>query len=1099
VGVSNGLFTVTLDFGGGVFTGQARWLEIAVRTNGSGAFTALQPRQELMPAPYALYATNAGAAAYAAMAGSALTASNTPWSGLTGVPAGFADGVDNDTTYTAGAGLQLVDAVLSAQFAGSGAANTVARSDHDHSGVYAPASHQHDAADVASGTLVDARLSTNVALRDAHQTFSGSNSFSGVLRATNAANQLTGTFTGDGAGLTNLNAAHLTGTVAEARIDGALARTNQVWPLVLAQHGPGSGLDADLLDGQHANAFAAAAHSHDAADISSGTLSDARLSANVALRGSSVTFTGSVTALGDLLGSRLVVGTNHTMTGRWSTIAGGSNNANLSLCATLGGGQQNMIQADARHATIAGGYHNSIENAAHQSTVGGGSGNLIGSNAYYGTIGGGYGHKIGRDTAGCTIAGGWGNEIQVGAYKSVIAGGSGNTIQTNAYFGAIGGGDNHIIQEDAVAATITGGWFNRVCSNAACSSIGGGQGNTVLGGARFATVPGGFYNTAGGNYTLAAGRRATATNDGCFVWADSQDVEFYSTRADEFSVRAAGGLRVQSGLGVKLNAADQPLITRGWDLFTSGKNAGVGRWGLFMEPDTLALGMPASALGYKTIRMVKYNADSSYTSLLTVDQAGTVTAAAFSGAGSGLTNLNGAALTAGSVGTAALANNAVTTAKIADAAVTSAKILDGTIGTADFADGIVTSGKLASDPASLAKVSGGTMAVSGTNVGIGTTTPGFKLEVNGDLRASRLNIGSAHALSGAGATIAGGMENTNAAQWATLGGGRANHIETGAIGASLAGGQRNHIQSNAGSSTIGGGYLNRIGSSADYATIAGGTENTNYGFYAVISGGALNRIQSGANWAVIGGGSGNAVGSNSLASTIGGGQGNTISNNIDFGTIPGGYANAVGGDYSFAAGRQAKANHAGCFVWADSTGADFASSAANQFLIRAGGGVGIGTTSPAQKLHVAGRIRMDTWAADGNTAVYKNASGDIGVQASDARLKQNIARITNALDAVRRMTGVTFNWRGDPPGAKKAVGLLAQEVQPALPELTFECQGEDGQTYLGVHYEKVTAVLVNALQEEAAQVAAQQTEIAALKQRLATLERLLAEKKGGAQ
>src|SRR5713101_563785 len=47
--VSNGLFTVMLDFGSGVFTGPGRWLEIAVRTNGGGAFTTLTPRQPLTP------------------------------------------------------------------------------------------------------------------------------------------------------------------------------------------------------------------------------------------------------------------------------------------------------------------------------------------------------------------------------------------------------------------------------------------------------------------------------------------------------------------------------------------------------------------------------------------------------------------------------------------------------------------------------------------------------------------------------------------------------------------------------------------------------------------------------------------------------------------------------------------------------------------------------------------------------------------------------------------------------------------------------------------------------------------------------------------
>ena len=59
VAVSNGLFTTTLDFGTGVFTGDAYWLELAVRTNGSGEFTALSPRQELTPSPYALYAAAA--------------------------------------------------------------------------------------------------------------------------------------------------------------------------------------------------------------------------------------------------------------------------------------------------------------------------------------------------------------------------------------------------------------------------------------------------------------------------------------------------------------------------------------------------------------------------------------------------------------------------------------------------------------------------------------------------------------------------------------------------------------------------------------------------------------------------------------------------------------------------------------------------------------------------------------------------------------------------------------------------------------------------------------------------------------------------------
>ena len=74
VAVSNGLFVVALDFGPGAFTGDARWLEIAVRTNGGGVFTSLVPRQPLTATPYALYASSAGTATTAATATTAETA-----------------------------------------------------------------------------------------------------------------------------------------------------------------------------------------------------------------------------------------------------------------------------------------------------------------------------------------------------------------------------------------------------------------------------------------------------------------------------------------------------------------------------------------------------------------------------------------------------------------------------------------------------------------------------------------------------------------------------------------------------------------------------------------------------------------------------------------------------------------------------------------------------------------------------------------------------------------------------------------------------------------------------------------------------------------
>ena len=59
--ISNGLFSLTLNFGSDIFNGQDRWLEIAVRTNGSAEpYVLIAPRQKLTPAPYASFAARAG-------------------------------------------------------------------------------------------------------------------------------------------------------------------------------------------------------------------------------------------------------------------------------------------------------------------------------------------------------------------------------------------------------------------------------------------------------------------------------------------------------------------------------------------------------------------------------------------------------------------------------------------------------------------------------------------------------------------------------------------------------------------------------------------------------------------------------------------------------------------------------------------------------------------------------------------------------------------------------------------------------------------------------------------------------------------------------
>src|SRR5688572_20595783 len=99
VGVNAGLFLVELNFGSGPFMGEERWLEISVRPGASiGAYALLTPRQRLNAIPYALYSLRSG---------------TVPWSGLSGVPASFADATDNDTTYTPGPGLTLAGTTFS--------------------------------------------------------------------------------------------------------------------------------------------------------------------------------------------------------------------------------------------------------------------------------------------------------------------------------------------------------------------------------------------------------------------------------------------------------------------------------------------------------------------------------------------------------------------------------------------------------------------------------------------------------------------------------------------------------------------------------------------------------------------------------------------------------------------------------------------------------------------------------------------------------------------------------------------------------------------------------------------------------------------------
>jgi len=186
-----------------------------------------------------------------------------------------------------------------------------------------------------------------------------------------------------------------------------------------------------------------------------------------------------------------------------ATIGGGSGNqiGYNSTSSTIGGGENNQIQPVALNCTIAGGNTNVIQTETFSATVGGGYANQIGANSHYAAIAGGINNQIQIGAYNAIIAGGGNNTIQNGAYNATIGGGDNNTIQTNSYNSMIGGGATNAI-EGAIASAIVGGQQNTIQTNSDYSLIGGGSRNAVQG-AVFSLIGGGYRNTIQTNANAA--------------------------------------------------------------------------------------------------------------------------------------------------------------------------------------------------------------------------------------------------------------------------------------------------------------------------------------------------------------------------------------------------------------------------------------------------------------------------------------------------------------------------------------------------------------------------------------------------------------------
>jgi len=140
--------------------------------------------------------------------------------------------------------------------------------------------------------------------------------------------------------------------------------------------------------------------------------------------------------------------------------------------------------------------------------------------------------------------------------------------------------------------------------------------------------------------------------------------------------------------------------------------------------------------------------------------------------------------------------------------------------------------------------------------------------------------------------------------------------------------------------------------------------------------------------------------------------------------------------------------------------------------------VGIGTTAPLDTLHVKGIIRVVTLGAAGSTTLCQNASNQIATCSSSLRYKTDIEPFWSGLNLARRLQPITFKWKD---GGMRDLGLGAEDVERVEPLLvTYNQKGE----VEGVKYDRVAVVLLNAVNEQQAQIEKQHDENNSLRSQL---------------
>ena len=378
----------------------------------------------------------------------------------------------------------------------------------------------------------------------------------------NAGNNFDGSFSGNGGGLTGVNAATLNGLGAGSfwQTGGNLGTTagvnylgtannqplefhvNGTRTLRMEPGGPSGAVGNGVLTGAP-NMIGGAVVNYVSNSVVGATISG-----------------GGTTNYGGAAYS-------NSITADFGTVAGGLANSASFQFATVGGGAANISSNFA--ATVPGGYRNTA--GGYSATVAGGNYNTAGG--YAATVAGGF-YNTANGTGSFVGGGGYdGSTVagnQASGAASVVGGGIGNTAgelatvgggyqNTASGVGAFvggggsdGGGGGYIgNQASGGASVVCGGQGNTASFFEA--TVGGGFGNTASG--VDATVPGGSDNMASGYDSFAAGHSAEAQHQGAFVWADSQGSSYSSDRNDQFKIRAASGVIMDVSGSSGLNPA----------------------------------------------------------------------------------------------------------------------------------------------------------------------------------------------------------------------------------------------------------------------------------------------------------------------------------------------------------------------------------------------------------------------------------------------------------------------------------------------------------------------------------------------------------------